>query len=73
MAKRKLHLPAPRTPGKKRKPTAVLAWAGLVDGKLYQWLSGLYDVEHLSVFKTLADAKRCHEDVRRIRIEFLDR
>jgi len=72
MAKRKLHLPAPRKPDKNRKPRAVVAWAGFVDGKLYQWLSGFYDVEHLSVFKTMADAKRCHEDVRRVRIEIVE-
>jgi len=67
------HIPGPRPPGKKRKPAKVrYAWAGFVDGKIDEWLSGFYDVEHLAIFKSLRDAKRCHEDVRRVKIEVLD-
>ncbi len=48
------------------KPT--FAWGGFVDGKLTEWASGFYDVEHLTVFRSRADARRCCEDVRRVKI-----
>jgi hypothetical protein len=68
MARKKLRVPERRPAGKGKPKKVIHAWGGFVDGKLYGWLSGFYDVEHLSVFETLADAKRCHEDVRRIHI-----
>lgn len=67
------HVPGPRPTGKKRPAKKqFVAYAGFVDGKLDEWLSGFYDVEHLAIFKTRATARRCHEDVRRVRIEILD-
>jgi hypothetical protein len=71
MAKRKEHLPVRRVAGKARKPKPVMAWGGFVDGKLCEWLSGFYDVEHLSVFRTRRDARRCCEDVRRVEIRIV--
>jgi len=71
MAKRKEHLPV-RPVGKKRQTKAMLAWGGFVDGKLYEWLSGFYLVEHLSVFRTKRDAMRCCKDVRRVKIEVVE-
>lgn len=71
MATKKLHIPAQRSAGKGRPKKITHAWAGFVDGQLYGWLSGFYDVEHLSVFKYKADAMRCHEDVRKVRIEIV--
>lgn len=46
----------------------VRAWAGFVNGRLDEWLSGFYDIEHLAIFRRKTDAVRCHEDVRRVRI-----
>jgi hypothetical protein len=58
--------------GKKLEPKKVMyAWAGFVDGRLDEWLSGFYDVEHLAIFRRRGDAQRCHEDVRRVRIEIV--
>ena len=71
MAKRKTECALVRG-SDKRKPRTVMAWAGYVDGELDSWLSGFYDVEHLSVFKTRAEARRCHTDVRRVRIQIVD-
>lgn len=68
MAKKKLHLPPLRKARKGEPKREIYAWAGFVDGKLYNWLSGIYDVEHLSIFRYKADAMRCHEDVRRVKI-----
>lgn len=63
------HVPGPRPVGKRKSPKKeMVAYAGFVDGKLDEWLSGFYDVEHLAIFKTKATARRCHEDVRRVRI-----
>lgn len=63
------HIPGPRPRGKPR-PTKceIIAWAGFVDGRLDEWLSGFYDVEHLAIFRTRREARRCHQDVRRVRI-----
>jgi hypothetical protein len=49
----------------------MYAWAGFVDGRLDEWLSGFYDVEHLAIFRRRSDAQRCHEDVRRVKIEII--
>lgn len=63
------HVPGPRPKGKSRvAKKEIRAWAGFVDGRLDEWLSGFYDVEHLAVFRKKSDAVRCHEDVRRVRI-----
>ena len=68
----KKHIPGQRPKGKDRKPPKVIkAWGGFVDGELHQWLSGFYDVEHLSVFRTRREAKMCHEDVRRVEIKLV--
>lgn len=67
--KKNSRVPGPRPIGKKTgQKKATIAYAGFVDGKLDEWLSGFYDVQHLAIFKTKRDAKRCHEDVRRVRI-----
>lgn len=58
---------------KKVKPArmpakSTLAWGGFVGGELTEWASGFYDVEHLTVFRSRAHARRCCQDVRRVRI-----
>ena len=66
------HVPGPRPTGKSREAKKVVyAWAGFVNGRLDEWLSGFYDVEHLAIFRRRNDAKRCHEDVRRVKIEVI--
>lgn len=66
------HVPGPRPTGRKKKPAKTrYAWAGFVDGRMDEWLSGFYDVQHLAIFKTRREARRCHEDVRRVRIEIV--
>ena len=62
-------VPGPRPKGKSRvAKKEVRAWAGFVNGRLDEWLSGFYDIEHLAIFRRKTDAVRCHEDVRRVRI-----
>lgn len=56
---------------KTKKAQTVLAWGGFVDGKLTEWPSGFYDVQHMTIFRTRRDARRCCEDVRRVKVTVL--